>query len=400
MDNGTGTGVATPVQTPAAPVAPEQQQQVAAAMGAAPPSQPPTPPSNGGAVPINPDSPHAGLLNILQNIALGVDSFAKAAATHGREGGIQEVQQYRAQQQQQQIQKQQAQQEQEEHDLRVKTMNATLLMNQLQYQHALMRLPIEEKNDQLALQNNTIDEFTKEKTTGESMGYDMADPAQAQQAEMRMGVGDASQQPGALKIPFAKGQSTEDVMKALQSALPSGASLTDYKILPSYNEGQHGTGGEIIAVPNNAPLMQMPATPRQIAASEAEVEGMIEKGKALDLSDNPAFTQLAGNFDNMKKVIDQGGKPTTLQLFQMHQSVMGPLSKLVADTSDAAKLSQLELSKPIPGTVNGSPTYGIYDRPNKTWRDSQGNVLPNFQPAPSYAQIAESITNQKLSAED
>lgn len=39
----------------------------------------------------DPNAPHAGLRNIIQSLALGMDAFAKAAATHGQEGGVQEV---------------------------------------------------------------------------------------------------------------------------------------------------------------------------------------------------------------------------------------------------------------------------------------------------------------------
>src|ERR1051325_4960524 len=35
----------------------------------------------------DPNAPHAGLVNILQNMFLGMDAFARAAATGGREGG-------------------------------------------------------------------------------------------------------------------------------------------------------------------------------------------------------------------------------------------------------------------------------------------------------------------------
>lgn len=60
----------------------------------------PTPPPTPG--------PHARLLGMVQGLALGLGSFGTAIATHGREGGIQEVQQVQAAQQQQKIQAQQA----------------------------------------------------------------------------------------------------------------------------------------------------------------------------------------------------------------------------------------------------------------------------------------------------
>ena len=55
-----------------------------------------------------PPGPHARLLSMVQGLALGLDSFGKAIATHGKEGGAEEVAQVQAQQQQQKIQAQQA----------------------------------------------------------------------------------------------------------------------------------------------------------------------------------------------------------------------------------------------------------------------------------------------------
>jgi len=361
------------------------------------PTTAPNPQTGVQPVQVKPGTPHAPLVNMIQSLALGVDAFATAAATKGREGGVEEVQNYFAKQQQQKIEAQRAQQEESEHDLRMKTMNANLLMQQMQYQHALMRFPIELKNDQLKLQNDTIDEFTKEKGTGESMGYDMADPAQAQEARFRMGLGSADQQPGAISVPFTGKQNTGDVMQALSAALPPGKSLTDYKIMPSYNDDAHGTGGKLVAVPNNAPIMTMPATPRQIQASNAEVQGMIEKGQALGMDKDPAFASLQGQFENMKNTLLNGGKPTTSQLFQMHQSVIGPLSKMVADKSDAAKLQEQQetlqketiagqqlraannaYQQQVPKDANGNPTMSF-----ASWQDMKNK------------QIEQSITEGK-----
>src|ERR1035438_5053139 len=110
----------------------------------APPQQAAAPPAAG---PSAPQGPHAGLLRMVQGLALGLDSFAKAAATHGREGGVQEVQQYEGEQQRQQIQAQQAgqqqqrfQTEQQESQQRLQLGNFQVQMAQMQYQHALRLL--------------------------------------------------------------------------------------------------------------------------------------------------------------------------------------------------------------------------------------------------------------------
>jgi hypothetical protein len=58
-----------------------------------------------------PAGPHAKLLSIVQGIAVGLGSFGKAMATHGKEGGVEDVLAYNKQQQEMQIQAQRARDE-------------------------------------------------------------------------------------------------------------------------------------------------------------------------------------------------------------------------------------------------------------------------------------------------
>lgn len=186
-------------------------------------------------------------------------------------------------------------------------------------------------------------------------------------------------------------------MKALTAALPPGKSLTDYKIMPSYNDDAHGTGGKLIAVPNDSPLMTMPAPPRQIAASNAEVQGMVEKAKAIGLADRDQFKSLEGQFENVKQVLANGGKPTTSQLFQMHQSIAGPLAKMVADKSDAAKLQEQQesLEKETIAGQQQRAANNAYQK--QVPKDAQGNPTESFQ---TWQAAQQKTIEQSISAGD
>lgn len=81
-------------------MAPYQANEQAAAQKAADLANAPA------AVPVA--GPHARLLAMVQGLALGADAFGKSIATHGREGGVQEVQQVQQAEQQSKIQAQQA----------------------------------------------------------------------------------------------------------------------------------------------------------------------------------------------------------------------------------------------------------------------------------------------------
>jgi hypothetical protein len=68
--------------------------------------------------------PHARLLNMVQGLALGMDAFGKSIATHGREGGVEEVQQYEANQQGMQQRAQQAAQAQRNSEIQQRLITA------------------------------------------------------------------------------------------------------------------------------------------------------------------------------------------------------------------------------------------------------------------------------------
>src|SRR5262249_18026150 len=51
------------------------------------------------APPVTPNTPHAGLMSMIQGMMLGVDALGRSIATQGREGGVQEVLQAQKQKQ-------------------------------------------------------------------------------------------------------------------------------------------------------------------------------------------------------------------------------------------------------------------------------------------------------------
>lgn len=132
----------------------------------------PTPTQAAGGM-VDPSTPHGRLLQMVQSLAVGVDSFAKAAATHGREGGVSEVQDYYAKQQQEKLQQEQATSQQaqakqnlQEGDLRMSAMRAHMATEQFQLEQMRMRAPLElqkEQND-VAEQQMTFQEHLAKAT--------------------------------------------------------------------------------------------------------------------------------------------------------------------------------------------------------------------------------------------
>lgn len=150
--------LATAVQNTIAPYEQAAQQATQQANQLA--SQPVTPQPVPGVA----TGPHARLLNMVQGLALGADAFGKAIATHGREGGVQEVEQANAQKQAMQQSAQQAAREQRNSEIQQKLITAdsnqklaqnVLLLSTLPTDLQLKDLDVQAKTQ--GLQKGTID---------------------------------------------------------------------------------------------------------------------------------------------------------------------------------------------------------------------------------------------------
>lgn len=282
-----------------------------------------------------PTGPHARLLQMIQGLSVGVGALAHSATTGGREGGPEEVQAYQAEQQKEQLRAQESQQstqraqrEQQESDLRMKTMNANLLMQQAAYHHALQMYPSEEKGAAL----DVLNKATASYKDALAEGYDIADPSQA--ALWR------SMQQSIINIPFSSGQSQQEVLSsATDAAEKAGKHITDYVPLADYTDGKHGTGGNLTLVPA-ASLQQVQATPRQIAMGMAQMKATLDTAKTALGPDDADVKGLGGKIDMIQKVLDSGGKPSAYDFIQLNSSVIGPLSTRIGGATQSAKLQK------------------------------------------------------------
>ena len=294
----------------------------------------PTPTQAAGGM-VDPSTPHGRLLQMVQSLAVGVDSFARAAATHGREGGVGEVQDYFAKQQAEKLQQEQATAQQaeskqrlQEGDLRMRAMNANMLSQQAAYHHALQMYPLEEKEQALKVLNDATASYKD----ALQEGYDIADPRQA--ALWRQ------MQANIINIPFSGNQPTQDVLSTVHdAATKDGKSLTDYVPLTTYTDAKHGTGGEVSLVPV-AGLQQVEATPRQISTGMAQMRATLDTATTALGKDDPDVKALSGKVDLIQGVLDKGGKPSAYDFISLNSSVLGPLSTRIAGATQKEKIAK------------------------------------------------------------
>lgn len=278
---------------------------------------------------------HARLLAMVQGLAVGVGAFAQSAATGGREGGPAAVQAFEQKKQQMALNEQQNQRAngenkrlQQESDLRMKTMNANLLMNEAAFHHAVQMYPTEEKTAALKLQN----EAATAVTTAAGAGYDLSDPADA--AVWRQTLDNA------VKVQFAPDQPAQEVMSSINDAASkNGKSITDYVPVTTYNDDKHGTGGTVTLVPA-ASMDQVKATPRMISTGLAQIKGTLDTATAALGADDPDVKALKGKLDGLQSTLDAGGKPSAGDFFKIRSSMIGPLSTRIGAATQREKIEQ------------------------------------------------------------
>jgi hypothetical protein len=315
--------------------------------GAGAQPQPQAPPPTQAPAP----GPHSTLLRMIQGLAVGVGAFAHSAATQGRAGGMADVEAFENNQQEQQMRAQQSQQsaqaaqrEQSESDLRMKAMNAQLLMNQAAYHHALQMYPTEEKEANLKVLNDATASYKD----ALAEGYDIADPAQAAMwRQMQQNI---------ISIPFSSGQNQQEVLSAAtDAASKNGKHITDYVPIADYNDGKHGTGGNLTLVPASG-LQQVQATLRQIATGMAQMKATLDTATTALGKDDPDVKALSGKIDTIQKVLDNGGKPSAYDFIQLGSSVLGPLSTRIAGVTQSAKIAE-QKAQALKAQQDADPNY-------------------------------------------
>ncbi len=194
-------------QPPSAATAPNLPQGVTAVPQAGAPaiqSQPSVPAPQ-------PGTPHAGLRNILQNLFLGMDSFAKAAATGGREGGVQEVMAVRNQQRETALKEQAGQREQAQSDAMIKHTQALTNASIASTEVMKMNAPLE--HQKLIVDN-------------QKAMYDLL-------------VGTLKLSP-IFAVPIVQGQTTDTHMNAINGK--ANGDLVNNTVLPVHDDKVGGSG--------------------------------------------------------------------------------------------------------------------------------------------------------------
>ena len=160
---------------------------------------------------VAPNDPHARLATMVAGLFEGMNAFGRSLATHGREGGATEVQQYQAQQQQMKLQQQQADQQKQLAEAGLKHTQALTNMTIAQTEINKMNAPVEHQKLVIDNQAKLYDLFVNTLHVNPMFA-----------------------------VPIIEGQSTEDHTNAL--ATSAKGDLVNNTVIPVHDEKVGGSG--------------------------------------------------------------------------------------------------------------------------------------------------------------
>lgn len=262
------------------------------------PQPAPAPLEQPGAATAPPQRPHGGLVNIIQNVALGLDSLATSAATGGREGGVSEVQDFRLKQQRAAQEAAAAQQALNESKARIQHTQALTNVETARLTQMQQTLPLELTK----LQNEV---FTSEVEALQKAGFSPAE------------------------ISMIENQSTADHIGAVNAK--AGGDFVNNSAIPVYRNGQPGAGGATYLTPFDK-LRQITWSGDQLRGQIASLQAQIDQAKSLGLGDSPLVKVAQGRLD----AIPAGASINGADFHTLALGIMTPVSQAIGQKMQLA----------------------------------------------------------------
>jgi hypothetical protein len=276
---------------------------------------------------------------MIQGLAVGVGAFAHSATTGGREGGVQEVQQYQAKQQQMAVQAKEEARTESEQPLRMQVLQAQSHIAQVQAMGALPNLNADLHGKYVVQQNQTTEAYKNELETADKAGFDITVPWQKAAFEKLSSIGSASSQPGAINLPWDASHTPKDIGAGYAAAAnDNGKNINDYATLLHFNDDKSANGGALTGVPVDSPLAQSTASPRQEATRLSAAQLFIDHVEQVSaahpdwkLTDNPTYKSVKASFDTQTALVGKGTMPSWLDSYHMRWLTEGPAAGFAKD---------------------------------------------------------------------
>lgn len=290
-----------------------------------------------------PGDPHARLINMLGGLFLGMDAFAKAAATGGREGGVQEVQQVRANEQRLKIEQQRAERESSLVDAQIKHTQAMTNASVAQTEILKMNAPLE--HQKLVIGN---------------------------QAELYKLFVDTLHINPMFAVPIVEGQTTDAHMSAINQK--ANGDLVNNTVLPVHDDVVGGSGNSYGFSFDQLRKVNVPI--EQAAPVLANLQNQINlaKGVLPDGDKDPAIQAAQGKLDVMKK----GASVNGYDFFVFDNQVQAQILSRVSN-QEAVQEFQKKQAEATKAKQEADPLFKLENDPNQMAGEKASAAIPMLQ---------------------
>lgn len=304
-----------------------------------------------------PNSPHAGLRNMIMGMMVGLDSFASSAATQGREGGVQEVQAFQQKQKEMQLKQKAAQEQSEDHALRMKTGVADYNMKQAQLAQFVQEMPLKHQKLSDAVQESTLDLLLKK------------------------GV------PLRTAVEHVEGQSTDAHVAAVGTA--ANGDFTGNYAIPTYGPNGAGKGGGKTTVVDAKGVMGMTVKADDVAPGIRALQGVIDQASTELGPNDPTVKVAKGKLDFVKSGLASDGTmdmPHWLSLTGMNTELQSAMSRNKQTVEMQTKQADLKQAQ-----QKADPLFKMENDPGEMAGEKSTAAIPLLQ---------NKLSNPETSPED
>jgi hypothetical protein len=290
-----------------------------------------------------PGTPHAGLRNMLQSLLEGMDAFATAAATGGKEGGVEEIQKLKAQRQDMALKQQAGQREQSQADAMIQHTQALTNATIAQTEINKINAPLEHQKLVISNQDALYDLYVNKLHINPLFA-----------------------------VPIVQGQTTDDHMAAINGK--ANGDLVNHTVIPVHDDAVGGPGNSYGFSFDQLRKVNVPI--EQAAPVLANLQNQINfaKGVLPNGEKDPAVQAAQGKLDVLKK----GATINGFDFFNFDNQVQAQILSRVNNQKAVSDFNEQQ-AKAKSAQQAADPLFKMENEPGEMSGEKSSAAIPLLQ---------------------
>jgi hypothetical protein len=290
-----------------------------------------------------PGTPHAGLRNMLQSLFEGMDAFATSAATGGQQGGVEEIQQLKAQRQDMALKQQAGKREQAQSDAMIQHTQALTNSTIAQTEINKINAPLEHQKLVISNQDALYDLYVNKLHINPLFA-----------------------------VPIVQGQTTGDHMAAINGK--ANGDLVNHTVIPVHDDAVGGPGNSYGFSFDQLRKVNVPI--EQAAPVLANLQNQINFAKSVlpNGEKDPSIQAAQGKLDVLKK----GATINGFDFFNFDNQVQAQILSRV-NNQKAVSDFQEQQAKAKSAAQAADPLFKMENEPGEMSGEKSAAAIPLLQ---------------------